>query len=373
MKKIISTVLTTSFLFGCTHLSSFNNEIKNIEVFELSNPSLIGKTFSNQEVKLGGFEAIEYKEEREEAYYFNLITGRGPTSLLSKNETVFLLPGFQPKIVTLKADKKNQVLEVSAELKLKKSDGTPLLGIPQTRDQENPLDVFGLYYSVDSNSIDPKGLVTGPEGDWWIADQYSPSLVQFNHLGEMLKRLTPSQGIPKVYGEKNKNSGFLGVARFENKIFGFLPSFLENDKDALKPFSRIVEVDVNSMKTTNEFFYQLDNPNSIVSDASAVNEKSFVVLEKGFNEKHEVETKVYLVKTNGGDSLVTKMLLVNLNTTKFKNIKDITGITYFDNNKIALVANNHFGIEGKTKVATGITPTTGEKSQLMIIEFSKKL
>ena len=373
MKKIFYTLITVSLLSGCAGFSSFKAEVVDIEVFELKNPIVIGKTFSNQDLKLGGFEAIEYKEEREGAYYFNLITGRGPTSSLNDQETAFLLPNFQPSIYTIKADKNDQTLKIAAEIKLKKSDGSPLSGLPLNRTDENPVDVHGLYFSVDAQGVDPKGISTGPDGLWWVADQYMPSLVQFNQEGEMTKRLTPAQGLPRVYAEKIKNAGFLGIARFENKIFGFLPSFLENDKESAKPFSRIVEVDSNSMKTTNEYFYQLDNPSNIVSDASAVSAKSFVVLEKGFNANHEVETKIYLIKTKESDSAVTKHLLLNLNTTAFKNVKDVSGITYFDGNKIALIANNQYEISGKTKTSNGLTPMSENKSQLMIIEFNKTL
>ncbi len=344
------------------------------KLFKMTNTPLIGTTLSGQKIKLGGFSGLQFVEAKEGSLMFQTITDRGPNGEMNGMDRPFLLPEFSPTVVFLKADLATNELSVVAEIKLKKKDGTPLTGLPNTRLEENPTDIFGLYYSVDQQGLDIEGLTFDGEGGWWVADEYGPSLVRFNEDGKMLRRLTPHNELPRMYSERKTNRGFEGVARVENKLYGILQSPLPKEQPAKDgEFTRIVEVDLETYKTSAEYFYMFEKGNDKIGDMIALNAKNFLVLEQNGKTGANSQKYIYRITLGESDQLVKKTLVADLKNTPFNNVEKVEGLAIIDNKRLAIVYDNDFQINGKTNQATGLTPLNESTNQLLILEFSDSL
>lgn len=335
----------------------------------MPNAPLVGLTSSGQKIKQGGFSGLQFVEEKDGILFFQTLTDRGPNAEMDSVGRPFLIPEFSPEILILKADTQTNQMEVAAEIKLKKIDGTPLTGLPNTRLEENPVDIRGLYLSIDPMGLDTEGLVKDNEGGWWIADEYAPSLVHFDEDGRMLRRLTPTNELPRIYGERKSNRGFEGIAKIKNKLFGFLQSPLSTEES----FARIVEVDLNLMKTSAEYFYPFEKGNDKIGDALAIGPKSFLVLEQNGKTGPMSQKYIYKITLGPSDELVQKKLVADLAQTPFNDVEKIEGMAMVDEFRLALIYDNDFQLSGKTNYKTGITPINNKLNQLLLLYFKESL
>ena len=375
MKSIFLVSTLALFLTACasnTHTTSNEQSLSTSTLFKMPNTPFIGATLSGQKLKLGGFSGLQFVESKEGSIIFQTITDRGPNGHLNGIDRPFLLPEYSPTIVFLKADLVSKELSVVAEIKLKKKDGTALTGLPNTRLEENPTDIFGLYYSVDQQGLDVEGLTFDGEGGWWVADEYGPSLVHFNDEGKMLRRLTPHNELPRMYSERKTNRGFEGIAKVESKLYGILQSPLPKEQAAKEAeFARIVEVDLETYKTSAEYFYMFEKGNDKIGDMVALDAKNFLVIEQNGKTGDQSQKYIYRITLGESDRPVKKTLVADLKNTPFNNVEKVEGLAMIDNNRLAIVYDNDFQINGKTNQATGLTPLNESTNQLLILEFSK--
>ena len=150
------------------------------------------------------------------------------------------------------------------------------------------------------------------------------------------------------------------LAKFENKLFGILQSPLPHEAG----ISRIVEINLESMRTSAEYFYPFEKDVDKIGDMTLLTEKSFLVLE---------QKKIFKISLNGSDQNVTKELIFDLDTSSFKDIEKTEGITVIDQRRIAVICDNDFQISGKTDFTTGLSPFNQSKSELLILEFNQDL
>jgi 3-phytase len=355
-------------LVSCSHVPNVSNAEKRdyilVNSVHLTLPQqlvpIVGTTTSGQKIALGGFSGLVFKEEKDGELIFQTHTDRGPNGYSIDKDRPFLLPDFTPEIVTIKTHIKDKTFEVSDELKLKKKNGQFLTGLPNHREEENPVDVNGMPTSIDKDGLDTEGITYDGEGGYWISDEYAPSLVHFDVEGKMLRRLIPGLEIPKIYSERTPNRGFEGIAKFENKLFGILQSPLPREEG----LSRIVEINLETMHTSAEYFYPFEKGNDKVSDIVLLTDKKFLVIE---------HKKIFKITLNGSDQNVSKTLIIDLANTSFINVEKIEGIALIDNHRIAVICDNDFQISGKTDFVTGLSPFNQAKNELLILEFNQDL
>ena len=379
MKSLILLSFMTILITGCASNKKMETTtlkkptVIKTTVFKMNNTPFIGTTLSGQKVKLGGFSGLQFANEKDGAIFFHTITDRGPNGEPNGIDRPFLLPEYTPTVVILKADLATTELSVSAEFKLKKKEGSLLTGLPNARNEENPTDIFGLLYSVDQQGLDIEGLVFDGEGGWWVADEYGPSLSHFNQDGVMQRRMIPGQQLPRMYGEKKANRGFEAIAKVENKVFGFMQSPLPKENPKESEYSRIVEVDLETMKTSAEYFYPFEKGNDKIGDAVAIDAKNFFIIEQNGKVGDSSQKYIYKITLGESDQVVTKVLVADLKTTPFNNMEKIEGLALIDNRRLAVVYDNDFQINGKTNLTTGLTPLNDSVNQLMLLEFSENL
>jgi 3-phytase len=350
-------------------LKNINYKIDSTTVYTLNTPTSLGKTISDQEVYIGGFSGLLFEKKLNGEFVFKTITDRGPNGWQIKLDRPFLIPEFSPTIVTLKTDSQKNELQIVETLPLIKKNGKPMNGLPNKRTEENPVDVFGFTYSIDVDGLDTEALVSDEEGGYWIGEEYGPSLLHFSSTGKMVRRLFPAYELPRVYLERKTNRGFEGITKIGTKIYGFLQSQLPIDKD----FSRIVEFDLETYRTSAEYFYKIEEKADRVGDAVALPDNSMLVIEQNGKSGEKSFKKIYRINLNKSDELVTKSLVVDLDLTPFKAHEKIEGISVIDRNHIAVVNDNDFAISAETNFKTGITPLNGGKSELMIIKLDQNL
>ncbi len=376
MKSISLASSLLALLFGgcaSTGGSQKAQSLSNFTLYNMPNSPVIGTTLSGQKIKLGGFSGLVFDNEQDGSLYFHTITDRGPNGEPVGNDRPFLLPEYSPTIVIIKATEANKELSVAAEIKLKKKDGSPLSGLPNTRLEENPTDVFGLYYSVDSQGLDIEGITPDGEGGWWVADEYAPSLAHFTVEGKMTRRLTPGQELPRMYNERKPNRGFEAVVRTGSKLYGFLQSPLPKETSKDGEFSRIVEVDLETMKTSAEYFYPFTKGNDKIGDALSLDAKNFLVLEQNGKVGDQSQKYIYKITLGESDQMVKKTMIADLKSTSFNNVEKVEGLALIDNKRLALVYDNDFQIAGKSNYTTGLTPLNDSTNQLLVLEFEENL
>lgn len=377
LSQLVCFFIFLFILFGCAGKPKKQLADNNFMLFSMTNTPIVGETMVGQKVKLGGFSGLQFSGERDGALFFQTITDRGPNGHLVGIERPFLLPEYSPMIVILKADLNAKELSVVQEIPLKKKDGSPVSGRPNTRIEENPTDIFGLYYTIDSNGLDLEGLVFDGEGGWWTADEYGPSLTHFTEEGIMTRRLLPGLEIPRLYAERKTNRGFEAVARNDSKLYGFLQSQIPNDerpKDLkVEEFSRILEIDLETMKTSAEYFYPFEIGNDKIGDAVAIAPRVMLVLEQNGKIGEPGQKYIYRIKLGESDKVVEKTLVADLKNTPFNSVEKVEGIAFIDNHRMAVVYDNDFQIAGKSDFKTGLTPLNESMNQIMVIEFKEGL
>ena len=358
MKSFSSWIFCTLLLSACSTIPNSNFTIVKSQKVLLKGADIsIGITSSSQKLFLGGFSGLSLtRPANTEKLLLTAITDRGPTGQLASNkERPFLLPDFTPQIVSLKVNVLDNSAEVIDILRLQNKDGKLMTGLPLSRTEESPVDINSFMYSIDPNGINPNSVVSDDEGGYWVGDVYTPSLVHFDKNGKMIRRLVPFNELPKIYSNIKSNQGFTAIAKDQNKLFGFLQSPLPADEH----FSRIVEVNLDTLKTSSEYFYGFEKNLNIIGDAAFLGNNKFLVIEE--NGKLGVDSRKYIYKItlDGTDKPVKKELLVDLSNTIFKNLANAEGIAVINPHQIAIINNNYFQINGPT--------------ELLILEFKEDI
>jgi len=339
------------------------------KIFTLKSPTFIGKTMGEQEVFLGGFSGIHFKEIRDGNYYFQVLTDRGPTIRLNKEQTYFVLPDYQPQLSILKADTNTQEISVSATIPLKQFEDKAVTGLPTSREIENPTDLFGFSYSIDKDGMNLRGLEQKSDGTFWSADEYLPSLLGFRSNGNLQRRLYATNGLPRIYLEKSNDQGFKTATLKDDMLYGFIPNFKSEQVDKNKNTYRIVKVDTEQLRTENEYLYKLETATSELVAAAAISDKKMMVLEKSSNNHY----KLYLIDHFQSDSLVEKKLILDLYDLKLP-IKDrISDFTIIDEKSLAFVTNNNYQLNNSIDKKNGLVTFNQSPSQIILLSFQQSL
>jgi hypothetical protein len=133
--------------------------------------------------------------------------------------------------------------------------------------------------SVLGASFDPEGIALGPKGNMYIADEYGPSLYEFDRKGRMIRSFTVPEnlkskeasglanyvdGRPTVVAGRQDNRGFEGLTTNVSgtKLYAVMQDPLVNEgssNDGRRSRNvRIVEFDVSSGESTAQYIYQLE-------------------------------------------------------------------------------------------------------------------
>ena len=263
--------------------------LPDIALAAASNSAISNSVTNDQGVLLGGIGSDLYHMPGDAADIFYVVTDRGPNNDTVQPDkssgTGFVVPTFSPLILKVKLSGTSvQVLETIA---IKTKTGAGATGLPNVKGYDAvPTDVKGI--TADSlynlSGVDAEGLVKTANGDFWIVDEYAPSLAQLSSTGVIKTRYVPAgwkgnpttfkavKSIPEIYLKRKANRGFEALALTPDgkTLFVGLQSPLLNPTKAVGDTSlatRILRFDISSKRFTGEFVFGFEKVS--VVDAKA--------------------------------------------------------------------------------------------------------
>ncbi len=377
----------------------------------------IGTTAAGQDILLGGLSGlwIDSVNASTGVITFWANTDRGP-NLEPVNvdgdpalERPFALPAFQPRIATFTYDPATNAIALTGQILLRKPDGSPMTGLPNIQGNapgfaytdEQPVDLFGNPIPNDPLGGDLEGLCRTSDGTIWMCDEYRPALYKFDATGLMLDRFVPAgsnafgvtvgtEAFPAVYAQRRDNRGFEAIAVWQDKIYCFVQSPLDNPdvaNDANSKSSRnirIAKFDPTTNSVTAEYIYVLEGGASDkIGDACAYGPGKFLVVERDSAIGSSSLKKIFEIDLAGATDIstlppaiagpggtldrmtpaelaaagivpVTKAMRVDLAAIGYANgIEKVEGLAMRDPSMLLVLNDNDFRMPASWDIATG--------------------
>jgi hypothetical protein len=319
---------------------------------------------NSEPVMLGGFSGLWFSflesDQQTQKLVAYTVPDRGPNDATLANESgpnfrPFKLPDYQARIVRIELSGLEQSIELTDQIMLYRKDGvTPISGrgnipgfdeIPVTYlDNEvyttadftsDGTDLAALPY--DLYGADFEGIVQDVSGNFWLCDEYRPSIYGFTADGVMIERFVPvgtgqlgeephfdgkygAETLPANYSYRRANRGFEGIAYApeKNLIYAFIQSPIENpgstevrnNSDVI----RILGINPQSGTPVEEYVYLLnrnrDSGKSLsrvdkIGDAVYMGNGRFGIIERDsdFNSE-EAQKFVYMIDINKATNIL---------------------------------------------------------------------
>ncbi len=207
-----------------------------------------------------------------------MVTDRGPNGQVAvkgKNRRTFPVPDFTPAILHVQTG--GDAIKILKVIPIVGAGGTPVTGLANLKKHDDKPYAFDGTTELPRNpsGLDPEGLVRTRQGDFWIAEEYGPSLVHVGQDGKVIKRYVPqglnykdtlypvADTLPAIYGSRDDNHGFEGLALSpdEKTLYMALQGPLSNPDKSTGEASRntrILAFDIPSEKVTAEYVYRFE-------------------------------------------------------------------------------------------------------------------
>ncbi len=302
------------------NITTVTDSLPKVTNYDFTNLPKLGTATNGQEISLGGFSGLYFQGLTANGNLkFVTHTDRGPNGEPVSRRRPFLLPNFQPEIVSFELNRTTGIIDITKRTGLFRADGTtPLTGLPNLQAQASGLaytdevavDLNGTVLANDPFGADVEGIVVAPNGDYWLVDEYRPAIYHFDINGKMLDRFIPrgtaaatepdaapgsfgTEVLPEVYAQRRSNRGFEAVALDGNKLYAFIQSPIDNPDNGGDTASRasrnlrILEFDIVTRAVTGEYLYLLDNISASgnaktdkLGDAVALGNGKFALVER---------------------------------------------------------------------------------------------
>ena len=288
---------------GCLRADIFNVDV--------SSPALTLYTDPNpphNEIKAGGFSGLYPVPGDATRSLFYAVSDRGPTAdhPTVVNGKVFPLAPESPGILKLQllSDGTAQILEI---IPLRKPGGAPVTGLPNRSlpASEVGFDMFLAELPDDPDGLDVEGLTMDAAGNFWICEEYRPSVCRVAPDGTVNLRLVPQGSplggnliptfdvLPALLAKRRANRGLEGVAFSHGHLYAIMQRPLNNPSQTVGNASRnvrIIDIDIAGLAGANpagvvlQYLY-LTEPNAsqanvLLSDIFSLSPSLFLVGER---------------------------------------------------------------------------------------------
>jgi sugar lactone lactonase YvrE len=176
---------------------------------------------------LGGVGSDLWRASDDPAGEFWTITDRGPNGQIKvddKNRRTFPVPDFTPLILQVKTD--GEAVTILDEIGIVGQSGKPVTGLSNQEGHDEKPYEYDAQGELDYNpsGLDTEGIVRTATGDFWIVDEYSPSILHVDPTGKVVERFVPkgldltgadypvTEALPAIYAMRKGNRGFEGIA-----------------------------------------------------------------------------------------------------------------------------------------------------------------
>ena len=375
----------------------------------ISNPSFSGdyvlsysklpKMENNDEFKLGGFSSLDYLGRKN----FLTVTNGGPrleNNAGDKLEVKYLAKDFEPEIVKLTLE--DGKIKISERMKVRSLFGTIYDGTPTQIYAEEKINLNNSDIDLANTGIDPEAITFDPYSNaYWLGEQYGPSILQAtgrwgeneDQRGNVVRKLTPYEGLRTVYQNQLANGGISGLELLNNEtMIGVFENYLENypievdslgnihiidTLDLYKGRRRIFKVNPSDIGGTPEMgtFYEVMEesydgvkPEDVhIGDIAVINDTTCIVNEYGETNGNKRNLLVKAILPDSiwfsslkegvfGKSIETltphELDSAGLSGAVKREFVDLSvemdappvGITILEDRKVALLKKNNFGI-----------------------------
>ena len=318
--------LPSAGVAGAAVVGSFT--LPDLPLAGVQNAVLPGSVQNDRRVLLGSISDL-WRGPGDAPNEFWAVTDRGPNGevkVQGPDRRTFLVPSFDPLIVRLRAEP-GGTLRLVETIPLVGSSGKPVSGLPNVdgRD-ETPWDAPGrARLPFNPSGLDTEGCVRTSAGEFWLVEEYAPSLVRVDAEGRILKRYVPEglslpgadypvqPSLPAIFARRSPNRGFEGVALSpdEKTLYLVLQSPLDNPNRQVGDRSRndrIIVFDIASERVTAEYVYRLQpaaefgnaDPGEVRLSAAVAVGPSTLLLD----ERTDPMTKLYLAELNGATNIL---------------------------------------------------------------------
>jgi hypothetical protein len=391
-------------------------------------------------LRLGSIGSGLFRARFDKPHEFYMVTDRGPNGQPDGKRT-FPVPDFNPAIVKVRL--KGERVEILDRIPLQTPSGAPVTGLPNFSAVDSPLSdtppapdevpynfdgsaPLGIY---NQNGLDTEDIVRTATGEFWIVDEYRPSLVRVAADGTVLARYVPAglldeftdvgypvfDTLPASHAYRRQNRGYEGLAISPDQqhLFVALQSPLQLPPDPNvgrdSRNTRILRLDLNG-HVTGEYVYRFDPAASFdpatgarardmkISGLYALSDRQVLVL-----ERTDFVAKVYIVDVSAATDLrswtspsgalnyleslnadgalesngitpLAKTLVIDLDTVDGMPGK-IESIAVVNPSVLAVANDNDFGLtDNPTWDANGrLTNDTGTQSRILYVTLPEEL
>lgn len=333
---------------------------------------------------LQGLSGLVFDKEVDGRLYFWSLSDRGPNldpvEVNGKRIRPFLDPSFQPRIYHFSVPKNVGPARIERAVYLTDFDGKVMRGITpcgHCQDEESPVRSDGSALPCDPTGIDPESLGRDSEGNFWIGEEYRPSVLQFSPTGRLLKAYVPAGEpsnlepfgnvngnaskslilpiLPANFRQRRPNRGIEGLTIKDHRLYLMLQSPLKSD--AISPqlsTIQVVKIDTRQDTVVDEFRYPISAPKiDKIGDISLEDEDHLLILEQnsetGPNSFHRIYRIDVKAKASHPESHLkrlpaTKELVLDLVSAGFDQFEKLEGLTTLPGDQIAVVNDNDFGV-----------------------------
>ena len=385
-------------------------DVAQLRAFPFDDLPILGATDAGQEIRLGGFSGLFFEGVNPQNGNLQFIThpDRGPnadpidTDDDGMMERPFPLPDYQAQWLRFELSVQTGQVSITDRVGLVQPDGTPISGLPNLEGavglahvNDIPIDLFGNPLRRDVYGADMEGIVRANDGTYWMVDEYRPAIYHFNPNGVLINRYVPEgsndagvivgvEAIPAIFAQRRVNRGFEAVAYWDGMLYAFIQSPIDNpdiptDANSKAGKSiRILAFDTVRAESVSQYVYMLEgNGSDKIGDAVALNEGNILVIERDSAIGPGSQKKIFQINMTRATNIhgladdiafesltekalgdigivpVTKTLVIDLAESGYDFADKPEGLALIDDNTLAVLNDNDFGLEG------GFNPTTG--------------
>lgn len=415
MIKKIFTILAFSALASCNWQTS---QIDVIDRYKVDVSEKAKEIVGVYPMSIGS--SLKFAGKEGDKLIFYGLTDRGPNNTFNENGKEFLVltkPDFTPSILKIEVDTKLKTAEVVDALKLS-FEGKEVGAINTVQGNnsseqafEIPIDTDRQIVSSDRLGIDSEGLAIDADGNFWMVDEYGPSLNYVDSkTGEIKVRFTQENGLPEILKWRQVNRGFEAVAVAPNGlVYIALEGTLDINKETKDSaqFIRLIEFNPKTI-TYRMFAYPYEqglykSPSKVrIGDMDALSDDELVLIEQGPDKDGQKQNLVFKVSIKDAKDITnTKIVGKDLEYLDLDNLKDVLlkkerifdarkqlwkhkkmeGLAVVDQNSIAIINDNDFGLgdvefyvdeNGQRKVRVPVVDNLKD-TDLWIVKFKNKL
>lgn len=335
MKKLVFIFISLIFILGISAIIlSKSTKLNHVKTYKFKDlPTVCG------DIKLGGFSDLFYKDG-----YFYAITDRGPNSReFVKNDVayrVFNCADYHPYIVKFKLE--NDEAKIVEIKQIPELSGMPV-GVGR---DSTPLNEQEKQLSYDINGADTESFIIDKNGNYWIGEEYYPSIIKLDSNLKFLARFAPinspvknpkvTYNLPEEFNKVRTNLGFESMFYDGDKyIYVFTQSGLKGEETVIS----VIKFNIDTQKCEKVLKYNFRDK-SIMSATTYTTDGHEIYSAERINGKH------YLNKLVVRGNKFEKTAIIK-DLQEFENIHENIKIEGLANvgKKVYIINDNDFGID----------------------------